>query len=147
MAPYAAELIIGTDSEFGTREDGLPQINRVYGFTFKSNNSMTLSEMYAAMRDKKVDAISIYTIDSRNDLYRIKTLNDDKHAFPPYEAVILVSGDFAQKNPKAMRSLEMLNNRINEVTMRRLNAQYDINGRSAREVAHDFLVSENLISE
>jgi osmoprotectant transport system substrate-binding protein len=56
--------------------------------------------MYAAMRDKRVDAISIYTTDSRNDLYRIKVLNDDKHALPPYDAVILVSGDFAQKNPE-----------------------------------------------
>ena len=79
-----------------------------------------------------------------NDLYGIKVLNDDKHAFPPYDAVILVSGDFAQKNPKAMEALGKLNNRINEDTMRRLNAQYDINGRNAREIAHDFLVSENL---
>ena len=146
LAPYATELTIGTDTEFDTREDGLPQITRVYGFTFKSNKSMAQSAMYEAMRDKKVDAISAYTTDSRNDLYGIKVLNDDKHAFPPYDAVILVSGDFAQKNPKAMEALGKLNNRINEDTMRRLNAQYDINGRNAREIAHDFLASENLIS-
>jgi osmoprotectant transport system substrate-binding protein len=146
LAPYAPELTIGTDPEFDTREDGLPQITRVYGFTFKSSKSMAPSAMYEAMKDKKVDAISAYTTDSRDDLYRIKLLNDDKHAFPPYDAVILVSGDFAQKNPKAMETLGKLNNRINEDTMRRLNAQYDINSRSARDIAQDFLVSENLIS-
>lgn len=145
LAPYAANMTIGTDTEFGTRADGLPQITRVYGFTFKDNKSMAQSEMYKAMKDKKVEAISAYTTDSRNDLYGIKMLNDDKHALPPYEAVILVSGDFAQKNPKAMDALGKLNNSIDEVTMKRLNAEYDINGRNAREVANDFLVYENLI--
>jgi osmoprotectant transport system substrate-binding protein len=145
LAPYASELTIGTDTEFKTREDGLPQITRVYGFTFKSNKSMAQSAMYEAMKDKKVDAISAYTTDSRNDLYGIKLLNDDKHAFPPYDAVILVSRDFAQKNPKAMKALGKLNNRINDDTMRRLNGEHDINGLSAREVAYNFLAGENLI--
>jgi osmoprotectant transport system substrate-binding protein len=145
LAPYAPELIMGTDSEFATREDGLPQVTRVYGFTFKSNKSMTQDEMYEAMRDKKIDAISAYTTDFRNGLYGIKLLNDDKHSFPPYDAVILVSGDFAQKNPKAMKALGELNGSINDTTMRRLNGEYDINGLSAREVAHNFLAGENLI--
>jgi osmoprotectant transport system substrate-binding protein len=145
LAPYASELTIGTDTEFATREDGLPQIIRVYGFTFKSNKSMAQSAMYEAMRNKKVDVISAYTTDSRNDLYGIKLLNDDKHAFPPYDAVILVSRDFAQKNPKAMKALGKLNNRINDDTMRRLNGEHDINGLSAREVAYNFLAGENLI--
>jgi osmoprotectant transport system substrate-binding protein len=145
LAPYAPELNIGTDPEFATREDGLPQITRVYGFTFKSNESMTQDEMYQAMRDKKVDAISAYTTDFRNALYGIKLLNDDRHAFPPYDAVILVSRDFAQKNPKAMEALGELNNSINDSTMRRLNAQYSINGLDARQVAYNFLAGENLI--
>jgi osmoprotectant transport system substrate-binding protein len=106
---------------------------------------MDESAMYEAMRDKKVDAISAFTTDSRNGLYGIKVLNDDKHAFPPYEAVVLVSGDFAQKNPKAMEALGKLNNSIDEGTMVRLNGEYSINGINAREVAHNFLISENLI--
>jgi osmoprotectant transport system substrate-binding protein len=105
---------------------------------------MVQSLMYDAIKNKKVDAISAYTTDSRNDLYGIKLLNDDKRAFPPYDAVILVSKDFAQKNPKAMKALEKLNNRISDDTMRRLNGELDINGLS-REVAYNFLAGENLI--
>ena len=146
LAPYTSELTIGTDQEFVTKGDGLPQITRIYGFTFKSSKYMAPSVMYEVMKDKKVDAISAYTTDFRNDLYGLKVLNDDKHALPPYDAVILVSGDFAQKNPKAMEALGKLNNRINEDTMRRLNAQYDINGLNARDIAYNFLVSEKLIS-
>ncbi len=146
LAPYAPNMMIGTDPEFATREDGLPQIARVYGFTFKNYKSMAPGIMYEAIKNKDVDAISAYTTDTRNDLYGLKVLDDDKSALPPYDAVVLVSKDFAQKNPKAMEALAQLNGRIDQATMRRLNGEYDINGREARDIAHDFLVEEGLIS-
>jgi len=146
LAPYAPDLIMGTDPEFATREDGLPQIARVYGFTFKSYNSMAPGIMYEAFKNKEVDAISAYTTDTRNDLYGLKVLEDDKNALPPYDAVILVSRDFAQKNPQALEALKQLDGRIDQETMRSLNSEYDIGGREARDIAHDFLVNESLIS-
>jgi len=146
LAPYAPDLIMGTDPEFATREDGLPQIARVYGFTFKSYNSMAPGIMYEAFKNKEVDAISAYTTDTRNDLYGLKVLEDDKNALPPYDAVILVSRDFAQKNPQALEALKQLDGRIDQKTMRGLNSEYDIGGREARDIAHDFLVNESLIS-
>ncbi|MGB9938655.1 glycine betaine ABC transporter substrate-binding protein [Methanosarcina sp.] len=146
LAPYAPDLIMGTDPEFATREDGLPQIARVYGFTFKSYNSMAPGIMYEAFKNKEVDAISAYTTDTRNDLYGLKVLEDDKNALPPYDTVILVSRDFAQKNPQAFEALKQLDGRIDQETMRGLNSEYDISGREARDIAHDFLVNESLIS-
>jgi len=146
LAPYAPNMMMGTDPEFATREDGLPQIARVYGFTFKNYKSMAPGIMYEAIKNKDVDAISAYTTDTRNDLYGLKVLDDDKSALPPYDAVVLVSKDFAQKNPKVMEALAQLNGRIDQATMRRLNGEYDINGREARDIAHDFLVEEGLIS-
>ncbi|MHB8101918.1 MAG: glycine betaine ABC transporter substrate-binding protein [Methanosarcina sp.] len=146
LAPYAPNMMMGTDPEFATREDGLPQIARVYGFTFKNYKSMAPGIMYEAIKNKDVDAISAYTTDTRNDLYGLQVLDDDKSALPPYDAVVLVSKDFAQKNPKAMEALAQLNGRIDQATMRRLNGEYDINGREARDIAHDFLVEEGLIS-
>lgn len=146
LAPYAPNMMMGTDPEFATREDGLPQIARVYGFTFKNYKSMAPGIMYEAIKNKDVDAISAYTTDTRNDLYGLQVLDDDKSALPPYDAVVLVSKDFAQKNPKAMEALAQLNGRIDQATMKRLNGEYDINGREARDIAHDFLVEEGLIS-
>lgn len=146
LAPYAPNMMMGTDPEFATREDGLPQIARVYGFTFKNYKSMAPGIMYEAIKNKDVDAISAYTTDTRNDLYGLQVLDDDKSALPPYDAVVLVSKDFAQKNPKAMEALAQLNGRIDQAIMRRLNGEYDINGREARDIAHDFLVEEGLIS-
>ncbi|AKB77677.1 L-proline glycine betaine binding ABC transporter protein ProX [Methanosarcina horonobensis HB-1 = JCM 15518] len=146
LEPYAPEMSIGTDPEFATREDGLPQIAHIYGFSFQSYNSMAPGIMYEAMRNEEVDAISAYTTDTRNDLYELKVLEDDKHALPPYDAVILVTETFAEENPEAMEALAQLNGRIDQDTMRRLNGEYDIEGREARDIARNFLIEEGLIS-
>lgn len=146
LEPYASEMSIGTDPEFATREDGLPQLARVYGFSFKNYNSMAPGIMYEAMENDEVDAISAYTTDTRNDLYDLKVLEDDKNALPPYDAVILVTEAFAEGNPEAMEALAQLNGRIDQETMRRLNGEYDIEGRAARDIARDYLIEEGLIS-
>lgn len=146
LEPYASEMSVGTDPEFATREDGLPQLARVYGFSFKNYNSMAPGIMYEAMENNEVDAISAYTTDTRNDLYGLKVLEDDKHALPPYDAVVLVTESFAEDNPEAMEALSQLNGRIDQDTMRRLNGEYDIEGRSAKDIARDYLIEEGLIS-
>jgi osmoprotectant transport system substrate-binding protein len=146
LEPYASEMSVGTDPEFATREDGLPQLARVYGFSFKNYNSMAPGIMYEAMENDEVDAISAYTTDTRNDLYGLKVLEDDKNALPPYDAVILVTEAFAEGNPEAMEALAQLNGRIDQDTMRRLNGEYDIEGRAARDIARDYLIEEGLIS-
>ncbi|WP_279379330.1 glycine betaine ABC transporter substrate-binding protein [Methanosarcina mazei] len=89
---------------------------------------------------------SAYTTDTRNDLYGLKVLEDDKHALPPYDAVVLVTESFAEDNPEAMEALSQLNGRIDQDTMRRLNGEYDIEGRSAKDIARDYLIEEGLIS-
>jgi len=146
LEPYASEMSIGTDPEFATREDGLPQIARIYGFSFKNYNSMAPGIMYEAIKNEEIDAISAYTTDTRNDMYGLKVLEDDKDALPPYDAVILVTEAFSQKNPGAMEAIAQLNDRIDQETMRKLNGEYDLEGRDARDIARDFLIKEGLIS-
>ena len=146
LEPYASEISVGTDPEFATREDGLPQIARIYGFSFKNYNSMAPGIMYEAIKNGEVDAISAYTTDTRNDRYKLKVLEDDKDALPPYDAVILVTETFSQKNPGAMEAIAQLNGRIDQDTMRRLNGEYDLEGRESRDIARDFLKEEGLIS-
>ncbi len=146
LAPHAPDMEIGTDPEFATREDGLPQIDRIYGFTFKKYNPMVPGIMYEAIKNEEVDAISAYTTDTRNDLYELKVLEDDQNALPPYDAVVLVSAEFEEEYPEIMAILAELEGRIDSDTMRQLNGEYDIENREARDIARDFLVEEGLIS-
>ncbi len=147
LEPYAAEMTIGTDPEFATREDGLPRIAEVYGFEFMDYKQAVATVMYEAIKNDEVDAISAYTTDTRNEVFNLRVLEDDKNALPPYDAILLVTEEFAQENPDAITAMEKLDGAIDTDTMRQLNYQFDIEQREPRDIAYDFLVEEGIIEE
>jgi len=141
---FAAEMSIGTDPEFASRQDGLPQLFNVYGYTFGTVSQMQPTLMYEAIKNNEVDAISAYTTDARVDIYGLVILEDDKGAFPPYDAILIVNDD-AYNNAKVMEVLAMLQDIMDTDDMRALNYQYDEEKREARDIAYDFLANLGMI--
>ena len=142
---HAMEMTIGTDPEFASREDGLPQIEEVYGFIFMDYKQTVATIMYEAIKNDEVDAISAYTTDTRNDLFDLKILKDDKNALPPYDAILIVTEEFASENPDVITVLNKLDGKIDQDTMRGMNYQYDVDKKDARDIAREFLVEQGLI--
>ncbi|UGV41458.1 glycine/betaine ABC transporter substrate-binding protein [Methanococcoides orientis] len=142
---YASELVIGTDPEFAQREDGLPRINELYGLEFKSVKPTVANIMYEAIKNDEVDIVSAYTIDTRNEVFDLRILNDDMNALPPYDAIVVMSADFAEENPDAVSALEVLEGQIDTDTMRSLNYQFDVDKREAEDIARDYLIENGLI--
>lgn len=64
---------------------------------------------------------------------------------PPYYAVNFVNADLIQSDPALAEVLSKLDGAIDEATMAAMNAQVDVDGMSAKEVAHQFLVDNGLI--
>lgn len=145
LAPYAADLSLGTDPEFASRPDGLPQINKIYGFTFGRVRQMQPTLMYEAIKNNQVDAIGAYTTDARVDLYDLSIVEDDQGALPPYDAIIIVRKEFTE-NEDLMKIFQILDGRIDTATMRQLNKLYDIDKKEAADIARDFLVEQGLIN-
>jgi len=144
LAPYAGDMILVTDYVFAEREDGLPQVAKIYNFTFKEAKPMSPALMYEVIKSNEADAITPYTTDTRVDLYDLRILEDDRAAFPPYHAILLANDRIAG-DEKAVGALSVLSERIDADTMRRLNYEFDIDKREAREIARDYLVAEGLI--
>ena len=144
LAPYAGDMILVTDYVFAEREDGLPQVAKIYNFTFKEAKPMSPALMYEVIKSGEADAITPYTTDTRVDLYDLRILEDDRAAFPPYHAILLANDRIAG-DEKAVGALSVLSERIDADTMRRLNYEFDIDKREAREIARDYLVAEGLI--
>lgn len=142
---YASELIIGTDPEFANREDGLPRINEIYGLEFKEVKPTVANIMYEAIKNDEVDVVSAYTTDTRNEVFDLRILNDDKNALPPYDAIIVMSAEFAEANPDAVAALEKLDGQIDTETMRHLNYQFDVEKRDAEDIARDYLIENGFI--
>ena len=144
LEPYADDLSLGVDPEFASRPDGLPQIDKVYGFTFGKVRQMQPTLMYEAIKNNQVDAIGAYTTDSRVDLYNLSIVEDDKGALPPYDAVIIVRKEFVE-NEELLRIFKILEDQIDTETMRRLNKLYDIDKKEAADIAKDYLVEKGFI--
>jgi osmoprotectant transport system substrate-binding protein len=144
LKPYADDLSLGTDPEFASRADGLPQIDKVYGFTFGKVRQMQPTLMYEAIKSNQVDAIGAYTTDSRVDMYNLSIVEDDKGALPPYNAIIIVRKEFAE-NEALMKIFKKLEGQIDTDTMRRLNKLYDIEKKEAADIAKDYLVEKGFI--
>ncbi len=144
LQPYAAELSLATDPEFASRPDGLPQIDKIYGFTFGRVRQMQPTLMYEAIKNNQVDAIGAYTTDARVDLYNLAIVEDDQGALPPYSAIIIVRKEFSE-NEELMRIFKILEDRIDTETMRHLNKFYDIDKKEATDIARDYLVEQGLI--
>lgn len=144
LAPYAADLSLATDPEFASRPDGLPQIDKIYGFTFGRVRQMQPTLMYEAIKNNQVDAIGAYTTDARVDLYDLAIVKDDLGALPPYDAIIIVREEFSE-NEELMKIFKTLENLVDTETMRHLNKFYDIDKKEAADIARDYLIEQGLI--
>ncbi len=69
----------------------------------------------------------------------VRVLKDDKHAFPPYQACIVVRADTLAQNPGLRQALSELSGKITDDQMRRMNYAVDGKHRPIREVAKEFL--------
>ena len=145
LEPYVGDLSLGTDPEFASRADGLPQIDKVYGFTFGEVRQMQPTLMYEAIKNNQVDAIGAYTTDSRVDLYNLSIVEDDKGALPPYDAVIIVRKEMVE-NEELLKIFKILEDQIDTETMRRLNKLYDIDKKEASDIAKEYLIEKGFIT-
>ncbi|WP_370573882.1 glycine betaine ABC transporter substrate-binding protein [Methanomethylovorans sp.] len=142
---HASQMTIGTDPEFATREDGLPRIKDVYGIEFKDYKQAVATVMYEAIKIDDVDAISAYTTDTRNEVFNLRVLQDDQNSLPPYDAMYIMTEEFATNNPDAVAALKKLDGRIDTDTMRSLNYKFDVEKMEPRDIAREFLIKEGLI--
>ncbi len=143
---YAQDMSIGTDPEFATRADGLPQVEKVYGITFGKTEQMEPTLMYEAIRNDQVDAISGYTTDTRIDRFGLMFLEDNKNALIPYDAIIITSQETLE-NEGIANALKKLDGKINTEKMRELNYLYDVEQKEARDIARNYLIEEGLIKK
>jgi osmoprotectant transport system substrate-binding protein len=73
-------------------------------------------------------------------------LEDDKHYFPPYDAVPVVRPQLFQMCPPARAAFERLGGRITADDMRQMNYAVDGQKKDAAVIAHEFLVNNHLLT-
>jgi osmoprotectant transport system substrate-binding protein len=145
LVPYAPKMRAGFGYEFLERPDGYRGWSQLYGLHFAAPPSvMDLGLIYRALVDKKVDIVAGNSTDGLIDALHLVPLVDDKHYFPPYDAVPIVRRDALEKFPQLRPALADLANKISAEEMRHLNAEVDANQRDPAAVVRAFRASKSL---
>jgi osmoprotectant transport system permease protein len=133
LARSKAPLRFGLSHEFLVRADGWGALQRAYGLPFAPGRGLDHGLAYQALARQQVDVVDVYTTDAQIARLRLRVLRDDRNFFPRYDAVLLMRAEVDE------RPLAALAGRIDEVAMRTMNAEVEIDGRSFEAVARDFL--------
>jgi osmoprotectant transport system permease protein len=133
------ELRLGLSQEFIGRADGWPGLKQTYDLPFATPRGLDHGLAYEAIAQKQVDVIDIYSTDAKIDRYGLTVLADDRHYFPPYDAVLLYRADLPQRLPKTWQALARLEGSIDDASMRRMNAAAELEGKDFASIAAGFL--------
>ena len=140
LAAHADTLRVGLFGEFVERADGLPGLMAAYGFKFAvPPTEMDLGLLYPALQADRVDVVVGSATDGLIAANDLVVLEDDRHYFPPYDAVPVVNTASRAAHPEIDSALASLAGRLDEAAMRRLNLAVDGAHRSPAAVAREFL--------
>jgi osmoprotectant transport system permease protein len=136
--PHAKNWQAGFGQDFMSRADGYPGFSKAYGFNFaKQPREMDLSLTYRALQSGELDIIAGNSTDGLVSALDLFQLADDKHYFPPYQAVFIARQDASEVLADVFAKL---NNAISTEETRRLNYEVDGNKRTPKDVASKWLL-------
>ena len=139
-AAYAPQWHAGFGYEFMERPDGYKGLAATYGLRFAAPpRIMDLGLLARALKDKQIDLAAGNTTDGLIPALDLFVLEDDKHYFPPYEAVPIIREQTLAEHPEVKQALNELAGKISDPEMRRLNYEVDGQKRDVKEVVRDFL--------
>lgn len=142
LSVHAPVLRLADDTQF-LQLDEWRRVRSAYGLSFGELRSMSPERMYDALRDREVDVISAYSTDGRIEAYDLEILDDPRQAFPPYDAVLLLSRS-AAGNPRLRRALQPLSRAIDSRRMTAANRRVDVDCWSVSEAARELLAGLGL---
>jgi osmoprotectant transport system substrate-binding protein len=138
-AKYTPRWRLGVGYEFEQRPDGLPGLSAAYGLKFAAApRTMDLGLLYRALEAHQVDMIAANSTDGPIQALGLVALQDDRHYFPPYQAVPLVREEALRRWPQMQLALDALAGKITADDMRTMNEAVDGQHRDPAEVVREF---------
>ncbi len=139
LAAHSQQMRLGVGYEFLERPDGFEGLARTYGLRFAAPpRVMDLGLLYRALQAKQVDVVAGSNTDGMIAALGLRVLEDDRHYFPPYDAVPIVRPEALQQFDGMRTALEQLTGRVSTEAMRRMNYAVDGEKRDVSDVVREF---------
>jgi osmoprotectant transport system permease protein len=134
------QLRFGFSNEFMNRKDGWPALKTAYDLSPPSVTGLDHDLAYRALASNSIDVVDLYSTDAEIAFYHLKTLADDRHVLPTYEAVYVYRLDLENRAPEFIRAIGRLEGTIDESAMIAMNASCKLDKVPETRVAADFLL-------
>jgi osmoprotectant transport system substrate-binding protein len=135
---------LGAGYEFSQRSDGMPLLAKYKFEWIAPPRSMDLGLLFKALAEGQVTMVAANATDGPLTSPDYTILSDDQKVFPPYDVCLMVRQDSLAAEPRMKGALAELSGKFSNETMRKLNAQVDVEHRQARDVAAQFLAQAGL---
>src|SRR6202035_1446263 len=126
--------------------DGYARLASAYALRFAAPpRIMDLGLLAPALKDHQIDIAAGNATDGLIPALDLFVLEDDRHYFPPYEAVAVIRQQTLRDHPELGQALAELGGKISDQEMQQLNYALDGQHRDVKDVAHEFLRSKGLV--
>jgi osmoprotectant transport system substrate-binding protein len=133
------------ETEFTSRQDGFPAAVKAYGYPVTTIKNFGTGTIYSAVAGGTCPIGEVFTTDGRIAGLHLRVLDDDKKAFPQYNAAVTTRIPFLRAHPEIRGPLETVSAALDNKQMIELCKQVDVDGRDAGAVAHDWMLSKGFI--
>ncbi|CAM3737878.1 glycine betaine ABC transporter substrate-binding protein [Kibdelosporangium persicum] len=144
-----SKAVFCLETEFVSRQDGFPGVATTYGFDPRAVQVKVFGTgtIYTATSTGNCNFGEVFTTDGRILALNLVVLEDDKKFFPQYNATVTLRKDFNEAHPQVAQVMAPIIAKLDNNTIRKLNAEVDVDGRDPAVVARDWLVREGFVTE
>ena len=126
--------------EFLERPDGYSGLAATYGLRFRDPpRVMDLTLIYRALSEGQVDVVAGDATAGLIDALHLSMLEDDRHYFPPYDAVPVVHAATLLRHPEIGAAVARVGGRVTSAAMRKMNYAVDAERQDPAAVVTAFL--------
>ena len=143
LAQVSSNYVFGGSAEILSRNDGIPNLKRVYDMSFKDEVVLADASRYVAIINDEIQITEAFSTDALLMEHDLVVLEDDKNFFPPYHGVVIMREEIAEKHPQLLEIFGRLEGILTDEVMRNLNHRVDVRGESPKDVAESFLMENN----
>lgn len=147
MAEHPEDATFCVDTEFASRNDGLPGVEQTYGFKTDPSKVKVLTEgaIYQATAQGTCTFGEVFTTDGRIRSLNLKVLADDKQFFPRYNIGVTLRDEMLKRYPQLAQVFQPVSEKLTNEELMKLNAQVDVEGRDPADVARDWMAEQGLV--
>jgi osmoprotectant transport system substrate-binding protein len=145
LKPVAGKLTLYGSPECRQRLDCLLGLQKVYGLQFKKFVPVDIALRHEVLKKGQADVSIVFTTDPQIKREGEVLLEDDKGMFPPYNSTLVIRDDVLKKGgPDIEKVVPQVNKGLNDAAMQELNARVDLDKKTPKEVASEYLSETGL---